>query len=201
MLDLLPGVGVVLPGGGGTLRFGMAPAEVDALLSALPVHHYDRQCMSLTRADYAELRHAHDAWLTGILYHDAWSVVGTFGDVALSVSGGGPDRADLLTRIDVDAGVPWGEPAGTPVVWDGVDLFGNPAEDVLSVLPEPRCPAPESAAAVRVEPLGLWLSPPSPGADRWSRLSLLHTPTGWERCCAGTFACAAGGDGRVGLFL
>ncbi|MFF0740202.1 hypothetical protein ACFYVL_07355 [Streptomyces sp. NPDC004111] len=205
MLELLPGTGVVLPEGAGTLRFGMTPDEAEVMLKAAPKSHRERQCMTLTRADYKELRHVHDAWLTGILFDPAWSTCAVFGDVIVTVVGGGPGRTDRLTSIDIGPAPSGAAPSATSVVWDGVDLFGHPAQDVVSVLPKPVRPTPPAATSpattpeVTVEPLGLRLSQDPSAADRWSRLTLVGTPTGWESCCAGTFACTEGGDGLVGV--
>ncbi|MFJ5920994.1 hypothetical protein ACIQF6_00170 [Kitasatospora sp. NPDC092948] len=200
MLEFLPGIGVALPAGAGTLRFGMAPDEVRALLAAATGVHQGRQCMSLTRADYPELRHAHDAWLSGVLFDPAWTTVATFGDVVLTVAGGGPGRPDRLARIGLGLDRSEGVSA-TPVVWDGVDLFGHPAQDVVSVLPGPARPPARSLPDVTVEPLGLRLHrPPSAAGDHWSQLVLFGAPDGWEPCCTGTFECAEGGDALVGIF-
>ncbi|MFB7475222.1 hypothetical protein [Kitasatospora sp. NPDC056184] len=199
MLELLPGTGVVLPDGAGTLRFGMTAEEAGAVLAATPGGHRSRQCMTLTRRDYAELRHAHDAWLGGILFDHAWNTVASFGGVVLTVAAGGPGRADRLTLVAVDAAASARTPATTEVVWDGVDLFGHPARDVASVLPGPVHPSCATADDMTVPRLGLWLRRHPRAADRWSRLTLLDTPTGWDRCCAGTFACTRGGDGLAGI--
>ncbi|MFE7558800.1 hypothetical protein [Kitasatospora sp. NPDC057500] len=200
MLEFLPGVGVALPAGAGTLRFGMAPAEVRVLLAAATGVHQAMQCMSLTRADYTELRYAHDAWLSGLLFDPAWTTVATFGDVVLTVAGGGPGRPDRLARIGMDRHRPEGGCA-TPVVWDGVDLFGHPAQDVVSVLPGPAHPFARPPSDVTVEPLGLRLHrPPSAAGGCWSQLVLFGAPDGWEPCCTGTFECARGGDALVGIF-
>lgn len=200
MLEYLPGIGVVLPGGAGTLRFGAAPDEVRVLLTAATRVHQGMQCMSLTRADYTELRHAHDAWLSGMLFDPVWTTIATFDDLVLTVAGGGPGRPDRLARIGIDLHRPGGV-STTPVVWDGVDLFGHSAQDVVSVLPAPTRPSAQSPSDVTVEPLGLrLLRPPSAAGERWSQLVLLGAPDGWEPCCAGTFECANGGDGLVGIF-
>ncbi|MGW7294532.1 hypothetical protein ACWGIB_19355 [Streptomyces xiamenensis] len=169
------------------------------MLAAVPGSHLGMQCMSLTRADYAEIRHAHDAWLSGLLFDRAWCSIAPFGDVTLTVAGGGPVRRYGLTRMGIAVAASVGASAATPVVWDGVDVFGHPAQDVVSVLPGPRRPSSPTADDVTVEPLGLWLCGRSSAVDRWSQLVLLSTPTGWEQCCAGTFACTEEGDGLVGI--
>ncbi|MFJ3934175.1 hypothetical protein [Streptomyces sp. NPDC090029] len=156
--------------------------------------------MSLTRADYTELRHAHDAWLSGVLFDPLWTTVATFGGVVLTVAGGGPGRPDRLARIGIALDRPE-RMSATSVVWDGVDLFGHPAQDVVSVLPGPTRPSAQSSADAVVEPLGLWLRRGRPSAvDRWSHLVLLGAPDGWEPCCTGIFECVSGGDGLVGVF-
>ncbi|MFF2354200.1 hypothetical protein ACFVVL_31075 [Kitasatospora sp. NPDC058115] len=200
MLELLPGTGVTLPDGAGTLGFGTTPQEASAMLAATPGSHRARQCAAPARADFASLRDAHDAWLAGILFDPAWNTVGVFGDLALTVAGGGPGRADGLAQVIVEAGARPGPRGEHPVVWDGVDLFGHPAADVVSVLPGSARPSSPTADDVTVPELGLRLHRSSPSATRWSRLALLATPTGWERCCPGTFACAEGGNGLAPLF-
>ncbi|MFB6894172.1 hypothetical protein ACFCX4_33235 [Kitasatospora sp. NPDC056327] len=212
MLELLPGIGVVLPDGAGTLRFGMTSGEVAAVLAGTPRSHRARQCMTLRRTDYTQLRHAHDAWLRGVLFDPAWNTVAVLDDVLLTVAGGGPGGgpggADRLTQVVVEATGPVTAPAAHAVAWDGVDLFGHPAPDVASVLPAPARPSGPTAAGgneadaaddLTVPALGLWLRRHPKAPDRWSQLTLLATPTGWERCCAGAFACADGGDGLVGV--
>ncbi|MER7550504.1 hypothetical protein ABTX86_11030 [Streptomyces anulatus] len=198
-LELLPGAGVTLPAGAGTLAFGMSSDEVDHILAAATGVHRAMQCMTLARADYAELRHAHDAWLSGVLHDHRWSTVATFGNVVLSVAGGGPGRTDSLCGIAIDTAVPVDTASATAVVWDGVDLFGHPAEDIVSVLPGPTRPSAPAAPDVTVGPLGLWLRGQASALGGWSQLLLLDTPNGWEQCCTGVFACAAGGDGFTGI--
>ncbi|MFE4514632.1 hypothetical protein ACFRMQ_10645 [Kitasatospora sp. NPDC056783] len=70
---------------------------------------------------------------------------------------------------------------------------------MLELLPSPAHPSCAGADDLTVPGLGLWLRRHPGAADRWSQLTLLAAPTGWERCCAGTFACAEGGDGLVGI--
>ncbi|MFE3147575.1 hypothetical protein ACFXJ6_13040 [Streptomyces sp. NPDC059218] len=200
MLELLPGTGVALPGGAGVLRFRTsADAAEDLLTASADRVHLGMQCGSLTIKDYSELRHAHDAWLGGYLFQPDWNTVAVFDGFRLTLAGGGPDAADGLARIEV-----WHEPgpSGTPgaaVVWDGVDLFGHPAEEVLPVLPE-AVRLPEPATDVVVPALGLRLEAGAPTGDRWRRLALTDPESdGWARCCAGRFHCAGGGDGMVGI--
>ncbi|MEV7124128.1 hypothetical protein [Kitasatospora griseola] len=199
MLELLPEVGVVLPAGAGTLRFGATAEEAAATLAAVPGSHRARQCMTLTRAGYKQLRHAHDAWLGGILFDRSWNTVATFGNIVVTVAAGGPDRTDRLTLITVEANTPPHTSATHAVAWDGVDLFGHPAQDVAAVLPGPTRPSSPTADDLTAPQLGLWLRRKPRPVDRWSQLTLLDTTTGWEPCCTGTFACSEGGDGLVGI--
>ncbi|WP_331767744.1 hypothetical protein [Embleya sp. NBC_00896] len=201
MLEILPGIGVALPDGAGTLGFGMPPDEIRVLLTAATGTHHGMQCMSLTRSDYTELRHAHDAWLSGMLFDPAWTTVAVFDGVVVTVAGGGPAGADRLSRIAIerDLAPSRGGSAAVPVLWDGVDLFGHPRHDIVSVLPGATRPSAPSSADATVEPLGLWLRGRTSADDHWSHLVLLGTPSGWEPCCPGTFACAEGGDGLVGI--
>ncbi|MFJ8855353.1 hypothetical protein [Streptomyces sp. NPDC102437] len=200
MLELLPGIGVVLPRGVGVLRFGTGTDAVHDLLTASADRvHRGMRCGSLAIRDYSELRHAHDAWLSGCLFQPAWNTVARFDGFQLTLAGGGPDAVDALVRIEV-----WREraPSGTAAavaVWDGVDLFGHPAEQVLQVLPEAvRLPGP--ATDVAVPALGLRLEGDEAAGDRWWRLSLTDPESdGWARCCGGRFHCAGGGDGMVGI--
>ncbi|MFE9775741.1 hypothetical protein ACFYOV_29595 [Streptomyces sp. NPDC005931] len=134
-MELLPGL--ARPCRPALERFGMTPDEAHVLLAAAFRSHQGMQCMSLTRDDYAELRHAHDAWLSGLLFDRAWATIATFDDVVVTVARGGLGRADRLSRIGIDVGTCAGRQAAVPAVWDGADLFGQPAQDVVSVLPGP----------------------------------------------------------------
>ncbi|WP_406501442.1 hypothetical protein OHA04_24090 [Streptomyces sp. NBC_01590] len=202
MLELLPGIGVVLPGEAGVLRFGTgADAAHDLLTASADGVHLGMQCGSLTIKDCSELRHAHEAWLGGYLFQPGWNTVAEFDGLRLTMAGGGPGAADGLAGVEVRRVRPAsGAHAGAAaVVWDGVDLFGHPAEEVLQVLPESvRLPGP--ATAVAVPALGLRLGGDAPVGDRWGQLTLTGTGSdGWARCCAGRFRCAEGGDGLVGI--
>ncbi|MFJ6012635.1 hypothetical protein [Streptomyces sp. NPDC092952] len=203
MLELLPGTGVGLPGGAGTLRFGTGPEEAVALLeAAAPRTYWGLQCGSLTLREYAEPRHAHDAWLSGYLHQPGWNVVAVFGGLQMTLDGGGPDAPDRLAGIRITA---WESAAGAAdagVVWDGVDLFGHPSEEVLAVLPEPVRP-PEARGWVAVPGLSLRLGGEHVAAgEPWHDLVLNgDAHGGWERCCRGRFGCLNGGNGLVGLML
>lgn len=200
MLELLPGIGVLLPGGAGVLRFGTgADAARDLLTAAAPGVHLGLQCGSLTIEGYPELRHAHDAWLGGYLFQPGWNTVAEFDRLRLTLAGGGPDAADGLARVEVLSVRPPSGAGAAAAVWDGVDLFGHPAEEVLPVLPE-AVRLPEPAAGVDVPALGLRLGGNAPVGDRWRQLALVDTESdGWACCCAGRFHCAEGGDGLVGI--
>ncbi|MFF8713638.1 hypothetical protein ACF07T_19730 [Streptomyces sp. NPDC015184] len=203
MLELLPGIGVELPGGAGTLRFGAGPEEALARLeAAAPRTYRGLRCGSLTLADYSEPRHAHDAWCSGYLHQPEWNVVAEFDGVRLTLDGGGPDAADRLARIRITGGRPGSGARGPGAVWDGVDLFGHPAEEVLAVLPEPVRP-PEARGRAVVPRLSLCLDGQDvPAGEPWRELVLAGDGNGgWESCCRGRFGCAAGGDGMVGIML
>ncbi|MFI6087661.1 hypothetical protein [Streptomyces sp. NPDC051218] len=203
MLELLREVGVELPGGAGLLKFGMTPGEVLELLPPDRVT-YHRQCMGLTLDQYAELRHAHDAWLGGLLFEPEWSFDADLDGVVLGFGGGGPGVTDRLARVEIQARPRAGgaeHPEATPVAWDDIDLFGYPAAEIVAVLPgaiaSPGGPPPEEVA---VDELGLRLSRAKPAAERWDRVTLFGPGSGsWRSCCAGGLVCAEQGDGLVGI--
>ncbi|MFF2013472.1 hypothetical protein ACFVWY_31015 [Streptomyces sp. NPDC058195] len=203
MLELLPGIGAELPGGVGTLRFGAGPEEARTLLEAAAARTYwGLQCSALTLPEYAELRHAHDAWFSGYLHQPGWNVVAEFDGVQVTLDGGGPDAADRLARIRITRTRQAPGAEGTGVVWDGVDLFGHPCEEILAVLPEPVRP-PEARGWAAVPRLSLCLGGENvPAGEPWRDLALAGDGhAGWSRCCAGRFGCAAGGNGLVGLMF
>ncbi|MFB7918602.1 hypothetical protein [Streptomyces sp. NPDC056061] len=85
------------------------------------------------------------------------------------------------------------------MVWDGVDLFGHPAEEILSVLPE-SVPLPGAGMWVAVPALSLCLGRDDGSGERWQRVVLAGAGgTGWSGCCRGRFGCAEGGDGLRGI--
>ncbi|MFF3628398.1 hypothetical protein [Streptomyces sp. NPDC002164] len=211
VLELLPGTGVALPGGAGVLRFGAGPDEARARLSAAASETYrGLQCGALTLADYPEPRHAHAAWLDGHLFQPGWNTVALFDGLQVTLAAGGPDAVDRLARVEVrrltSPRSASGEGAAC-VAWDGVDLFGHSAEEILSVLPEAvPLPDPGAGAAVgavadvAVPRLGLRLGENGPGSSGWSRLTLTADGfAGWSGCCPGRLRCEAGGDGLVGI--
>lgn len=200
MLELLREVGVELPDGA-LVRFGMTPDEILEMLPSDRVRRR-RQCMGLTLSQYAELRHAHDAWLGGLLFEPEWSFDAEFDGVVLGFGGGGPGATDRLARVEVQARTQGSEgPGMTPVAWDDIDLFGYPATEIVAVLPGaaagPEGPPP---ADMTVAELGLRLSRAKPTADRWERVTLIGPRSGsWGACCEGGLVCAEEGDGLVGI--
>ncbi|MFJ5228685.1 hypothetical protein ACIQBJ_02185 [Kitasatospora sp. NPDC088391] len=100
MFELLTGVGVVLPGGAGVLRFGSDPVAAAAVLGALGAGR------SALRARW--------------------------GEVVLTAHTDGELRlcSVVLTRDEGSGDAP----GGTPVVLDGIDLFGYPAAEVRAAL-------------------------------------------------------------------
>ncbi|MDN3359503.1 hypothetical protein [Actinomadura sp. DC4] len=113
MFVLLPSVGVALPHRAGTLRFGMTEREAQWPISTLSDVREEWLCVR-TRS-------------TGV----AWAFHATYGDLTISVCGGPSLDEVRFTRL--------GDPAPTtpgrvPVVWEDLDLFGYPADEVFSAL-------------------------------------------------------------------
>ncbi|MEV2255073.1 hypothetical protein AB0I94_31600 [Streptomyces sp. NPDC050147] len=200
MLELLREVGVELPGGAGLLKFGMTPGEVLELLPPDRVKRH-RQCMGLTLGQYAELRHAHDAWLGGLLFEPEWNFDAELDGIVLGFGGGGPGATDRLARVEIQAPARSDRAEPTPVAWDDIDLFGYPAAEIVAVLPGAAAsPAGPPPAEVAVGELGLRLSRARPTAEHWERVTLFGPGSGsWGACCAGGLVCAEQGDGLVGI--
>ncbi|MFI5805364.1 hypothetical protein [Streptomyces sp. NPDC051561] len=118
MFEILPGRGLVLPLGAGTLTFGMAER--------------DAQWAVATLCDVRE------AWVCGL----EWSFGATYQGLDLLVGG---VRAGGLGTVHLEraTGLP-DAPAAVPVVLDGVDVLGYPQEEVLEALEalegQLRCP-------------------------------------------------------------
>ncbi|MGI5230757.1 hypothetical protein [Actinoallomurus sp. CA-142502] len=125
MFTLLPGVGVELPHGAGTLRFGMS--------------EHDAQWAVSTLADVRE------SWVCGA----AWAFGAAYGDLVLGVLGG-PRRGAGLAEVSFERPGGMADVAGrVPVVWADVDLFGYPLAEVETALPRSRpayAPAPGRTA-------------------------------------------------------
>lgn len=200
MLELLREVGVELPGGAGLLKFGMTPGEVLELLPPDRVTRH-RQCMGLTLGQYAELRHAHDAWLGGLLFEPEWNFDAELDGIVLGFGGGGPGATDRLARVEIQAQARSGRAEPTPVAWEDIDLFGYPAAEIVAVLPGTAAtPGGPPPAEVAVDELGLRLSRARPAAEHWERVTLFGPTSGsWGACCAGGLFCAEQGDGLVGI--
>ena len=198
MLELRREIGVELPDGAGLLRFGMTPGEIVELLPAGRITRR-RQCMGLTLDQYEELRHAHDAWLSGMLFEPEWNFDVEFDGVVLGFGGGGPGATDRLARVEIRAWSGAEEPI--PVAWNDIDLFGYPAAEIEAVLPGVTTAGQDPPQAdLAVESLGLRLSRTRPTTDRWERVTLLGPEFGsWGACCDGGLACAKEGDGLVGI--
>jgi hypothetical protein len=128
MFTLLPLVGVELPCRAGTLRFGMSEREA--------------QWPVATLADVRE------GWVCGW----EWTFAARYGDLTVSVSGGGLPEDQGLAEIGFERQgdpVP-AAPGDVPVVWNDIDLFGYPVPEVE-----------ESLAAFRPhQELGLRLNRP-----------------------------------------
>ncbi|MFJ3793198.1 hypothetical protein [Kitasatospora sp. NPDC090091] len=141
MFELLPGAGVVLPGRAGVLRFGLDERATGRALATLD----DARAVPMLDATWA--RH---------------------GDVELTACSNEIDfeasePTELLLRTVVLSRT---RPAScglgaTPVVLDGIDLFGHPATDVQDALG-------------RDLPPGLWLElPPHRGYLTAARLRVV----------------------------
>lgn len=202
MLELSQDTGVTLPDGAGAVRFGMTPDEVLSTLTEGAITRR-RQCMTLTREQYSELRHAHDAWLNGLLHEPDWAFEAEFDGVTLGFRGGGPGAADRLSRLEVTTTAP--APA-TPVAWDDIDLFGYPACEVAEALPEatrlpddPAAGAGRTATGLVVETAGLRLSLVTPAAAGQRVVLLGPDARSWQACCDGAWECAKEGDALTGI--
>lgn len=187
-IELLPGIGVAVDGLG-TIAFGMTPDEVRELLPPDSIRH-PRSCQVLEAIDYGEVRDAHDAWLDGYLEEPGWGFRTSPGDLELCFGGDRPGRDSRLGRIGLHR-----YPAPPPVIWDGVDVFAEPAADLRALLPVTRVDEPWTD----VEPLGLRFHHER-SDGRWGTAYLFGPgPNGWSACCDGDLACAKDGDGLVGL--
>jgi hypothetical protein len=112
MFTLLPLVGVELPRGAGTLRFGMSEREAQWAVSTL-----------------ADVR---EGWVCGW----GWTFEARYGDLTISVSGSGLPGDPGLAEIGFERqGAPLQTtPADVPVVWNDIDLFGYPLSEVEEAL-------------------------------------------------------------------
>ncbi|MEV8100139.1 hypothetical protein [Kitasatospora sp. NPDC085879] len=127
MFELLPGVGVVLPGDTGTLRFGSDARTAAEVLAGLgPVRP---------------------------LLGAPWIHTARWGDVEVAAHADQAGRAaampgELLVRSVVlsRGGAASGVPGGTPVILGDVDLFGYPAAEVVEALGDHRPPELEIRA-------------------------------------------------------
>lgn len=125
MFTLLPRVGVELPRGAGTLRFGMSEREAQWSVSTL-----------------ADVR---EGWICGW----GWAFEARYGDLTISACGGGLPGEPGLEEIGFERQgdpVP-AAPGDVPVVWNDIDLFGYPIPEVEEALaashPHPELPLQE----------------------------------------------------------
>jgi hypothetical protein len=145
MFTLLPGVGVELPHRAGTLRFGMSEQQAQWLISTLADVREEWVCIRARAAGVA------------------WAFFAEYGDLTISVRGGGlPD--DPVLGLD-EVHFAWRgnplptAPAEVPVVYQDIDLFGYPiaeVEEALTVLHPHGSPK-----EVLAEEFGLKLSRPA----------------------------------------
>jgi hypothetical protein len=112
MFTLLPLAGAELPRGAGTLRFGMSEREAQWAVSTL-----------------ADVR---EGWVCG----RGWTFGARYGDLTISVSGGGLPGDPGLEEIGFERQgdpVP-ATPGDVPVIWHDIDLFGYPIPEVEAAL-------------------------------------------------------------------
>ncbi|GAA1081267.1 hypothetical protein [Kitasatospora arboriphila] len=140
MFELLPGIGVLLPDGVGTLRFGMDGAATRRTLAGLG------QVRSPGGLDAT--------WIFTVQWGDLELTACARGDrhdpepgdllmAYVVLSRAGHPRRPIPGRGVVGRGAPgpaWRGPAAVPVVLDGIDLFGYPAAEVLEALGDDRYP-------------------------------------------------------------
>ncbi|MEU9130640.1 hypothetical protein AB0D08_21490 [Kitasatospora sp. NPDC048540] len=145
MFELIPGTGVVLPAGAGLLRFGLEDRATGRTLAALG----DARAVPMLDATWSRTARHHDVELAIGSDEVDWDALEPTDPLLRSI---------VLSRArPASCG-----PAVTPVVLDGIDLFGHPATEVLDVLG-------------RDLPVGLWLgSPPRRGYLTVVRLAAAH---------------------------
>jgi hypothetical protein len=114
MFTLLPRIGVGLPGGAGTLRFGMSEQEAERLVSAL-----------------ADVR---AGWVCGA----AWSFSAGYRGLGVGLLGGlidhGRESGLAAVVVQRQGDLPPRTPSDVPVVWNDIDLFGYPSGEVIEML-------------------------------------------------------------------
>ncbi|MEU1783834.1 hypothetical protein ABZ545_30780 [Streptomyces abikoensis] len=119
MFELLPGVGVALPGDTGTLRFGSDWRTAAGVLAGLG------HVRTLPEAPCTHTARWGDVEVTAHADHAG---------LAAARPGELPLRSVVLSRGGSASGVP----GGTPVVLGDIDLFGYPAAEVLEALGDHR---------------------------------------------------------------
>ncbi|MFB7667574.1 hypothetical protein ACFC1R_27165 [Kitasatospora sp. NPDC056138] len=140
MFELLPGIGVLLPDGAGTLRFGMDDAATQKTLASLGQVRDPR----VLDAPWIFTVQWGDLELTACAGGD-WHDLKP-GDLLLAnvvLSRAGHPRRPIPGRGAVGRGAlgpAWRGPAAVPVVLDDIDLFGYPAAEVLEALGDDRYP-------------------------------------------------------------
>ncbi|MFI6986245.1 hypothetical protein ACIBSV_47865 [Embleya sp. NPDC050154] len=113
MFELLPGVGVVLPRGAGTLRFEMSESQAQWVLSTVvDVRPY----WSCAGAGYGDDGH-----------REFWSFGGHLGTLRIDVTGS--EHGCRTITFEPEPGT-----TTDPVVWRDVDVFGYPADEVEAAL-------------------------------------------------------------------
>ncbi|MBO8195003.1 hypothetical protein ITI46_25595 [Streptomyces oryzae] len=119
MFEVLPGVGLRLPGRAGALRFGMGERAAQWAVATL-----------------ADVR---EGWVCGA----GWAFGARYEGLALEVHGDTWDRngwyADGAGLATLTLTAEW-PPAACPVVLGDIDLFCHPAAEVRAALPRPLPP-------------------------------------------------------------
>ncbi|MGW6059017.1 hypothetical protein [Streptomyces sp. NPDC055189] len=165
MFELLPDVGLRLPGGAGTLRFGM-----------------DERTAQWAVATIADVR---DGWVCGA----GWAFSAQYRGLTLDAYGDTTDRHDRhqdapgLAGIGLTRGpfTPTG-PSACPLVLRGIDLFGYPTAEVSDALSESLPPTLRlsgdglylSAVSVHAEPLPVESWRMKPARLSWAESSTLR---------------------------
>ncbi|MFD7630008.1 hypothetical protein ACFV7Q_28980 [Streptomyces sp. NPDC059851] len=143
MIELLPGAGVLLPNGVGTLRFGMDAEGTQELLASLGAVEEEKASSVAPGGWWGRSLRWCDVELTARA--EASAPAPGSGPLTGSVPGPdpGPAAGPPLAEVALRRGgfrPSWRGPAAVPVVLDGIDLFGYPADEVLEALGENRYP-------------------------------------------------------------
>lgn len=189
LMEVIPGHGLVVAGA--RLTFGMDPNDVQAALTAhdVPGVGGQRWCGAPYSTDLPTLPLRHDAWLRGLGADDAWSLCLRLDGTTVTFDGGGPEHRRELSRITLTH-----EHTATDVVaWDGIDLWQESVDEIVTCLDSPIWPRSTSGPDT-VDYLAATLRLTST-QDVARELTLVDEAFGsWSACCTGQWECARGGD-------